>query len=359
MLTQKNSSIAILSLLLLGCVAPQTRSPIVTSENAKIEAQKQQQLVVEDHVKNYRRLQNVASKIMTKGTALCADNKAPYYGFNAWNMDSFDAKWKEVAKQHYQLDEHMLLINISPDSPAAKAGIKEGDRLLAINSWTVPTGKDAQQTLNKKLVEQGKPLQAVELTILQDKVEKKIAVTPIESCNYEVVLLNNDVKNAYADGKNIVIYKGMMDFFKTDEEIALVLSHELAHNSMKHIDAKKKNVIVGSIFGLLLDVAAATAGVNTNGEFSKAGGGIAGNAYSVEFEQEADYVGLYYMAIAGYPINESAGFWRRMAISDSKAITAKTSHPTTPERFLAIEETVKEINLKVAEGRELKPELKK
>jgi hypothetical protein len=359
MLTYKLPSIAALSLLTIACAAPQTKSPIVTSESAKIEAQKQQQLVVEDHVKNYRRLQNVASKIMTKGTALCTDNKAAYYGFKAWNIDSFGQKWKDVAKQQYQLDDHMLLINISPDSPAAKAGIKEGDRLLAVNSWSVPTGKDSLQTLDKKLAEQGKPLQPVELTILQNNIEKKVAVTPIESCNYEVRLENNDVKNAYADGKNIVIYKGMMDFFKTDEEIALVLSHELAHNSMKHIDAKKKNAIVGSIFGLLLDVAAATAGVNTNGEFSKAGGGIAGNAYSVEFEQEADYVGLYYMAIAGYPINDSAVFWRRMAVSDSSAITAKSSHPTTPERFLAIEETVKEINQKVAEGRELKPEFKK
>lgn len=149
-----------------------------------------------------------------------------------------------------------------------------------------------------------------------------------------------------------------MDFFKTDEEIALVFSHELAHNAMKHIDAKKKNAIVGGIFGFVLDVAAAAAGVNTNGDFTRLASNAGASSYSVEFEQEADYVGLYFMAQAGYRIDEAPNFWRRMATSNSASITMKSSHPTAPERFLALETTVKEIKGKMASNQPLNPEMK-
>ena len=181
---------------------------------------------------------------------------------------------------------------------------------------------------------------------------------PGQACDFRVRLSPDDVKNAYADGKNIVIYKGMMDFFRTDEDVALVVSHELAHNAMKHIDAKQKNAVIGGLVGLLLDVAAAAGGINTNGDFTRLGSNMGAGVYSVDFEQEGDYVGLYFMANAGYNVDDAATFWRRMATTNSKSITMKTSHPTTPERFIALEATVKEIKQKVENCQPLKPELK-
>lgn len=347
------------SLALIGCVAPQTRMPVVNNESTAAETKKQQTLVVEDYMSNYKKLQKVASKISTDGAEMCGEKVGSYYGFNYWNQDSFKPAWKEAAKSKYDLNEKFRILNVTPQSPAEKATLKEGDILVSINNWLIPVGKDIEKQLNQKLIEYGKDLKPVEISVLRDNTDYKVSISPVKTCDFSVHLAPDDVKNAYADGKNIVIYKGMMDFFKSDEEIALVFSHELAHNSMKHIDAKQKNATVGGIFGLILDVAAATAGVNTNGNFSKLGSGIAGNAYSVEFEQEADYVGLYFMKKAGYDIDNAAGFWRRMAINNSQAITLKSSHPTTPERFVAIETTVKEIKTKIEKGEPLSPELKK
>lgn len=352
-------SLLISSVILIGCATPQTRMPIVNNESAAAEAKKQQALVVEDYMNNYKKLQKVASRITTDGVALCGDKIGSYYGFNYWNQDSFSPSLKEAAKSRYDLNEKFRILNVTAQSPAEKSEIKEGDILVSVNNWLVPTGKEVEKQLNQKLVEYGKGLMPLELSVLRDGKEQKLTITPVKACDFTVRLAPDDVKNAYADGKSIVVYKGMMDFFKTDEEVALVVSHELAHNAMKHTDAKQKNATVGGIFGLILDVAAATAGVNTNGNFSKLGSGIAGNAYSVEFEQEADYVGLYFMKKAGYDIENAAGFWRRMAINNSQAITLKSSHPTTPERFVAIETTVKEIKAKVEKGEPLTPEFKK
>jgi beta-barrel assembly-enhancing protease len=355
----KNQLVLCIGVLLIGCTTPQTKTPVVNSESAVTETKKQQALVAEDYINNYKKLQAVTSKIVTSGTDLCSDKVGSYYGFNFWNQDSFlSPSLKEAAKARYDLNDNFRVLNVVTLSPAEKAEIKEGDVLISINSWLIPLGKDTEKQLNQKLVDAGKDLAAVEIAVLRDGKEHKLNITPVKSCDFKVHLAPDDVKNAYADGKSIVVNKGMMDFFKSDEEIALVVSHELAHNAMKHIDAKQKNAVIGGIFGLLLDIAAASAGVNTNGDFTRLGAGLTGNAYSVEFEQEADYVGLYFMKKAGYDIENSAGFWRRMAVNNSQAITIKSSHPTTPERFVAIETAVNEINTKIANGQPLTPELK-
>lgn len=352
--------LAILSLLvtLTSCVTPQTRMPAANQANTDVETKKQQMLVLEDYLGSYNKLQSVSSRIITSGADMCGEKVAAYYGFDYWNNDSFNAAMKPPAQVKFNMNAHYKILHVAPASPAEKSALKQGDNLVSIDNWIVPTGKDANKLIKEKLALLGKSYAPVTMVVSRDGADIKTSISPVKACDFGVALAPDDVKNAYADGKNIVVYKGMMDFFKTDEEIALVLSHELAHNSMKHIDAKQKNAVVGGIFGLLLDIAAASAGINTNGEFAKTGAGLAGNSHSVAFEQEADYVGLYFMKKAGYDIENAASFWRRMAISNSQAITIKTSHPTTPERFVAIEATVKEINSKIEKHAPLTPELK-
>ncbi len=83
-------------------------------------------------------------------------------------------------------------------------------------------------------------------------------------------------------------------------------------------------------------------------------------AYSQDFEAEADYVGLYYLARAGFPTEGAADFWRRMAVEYPASIKSShsASHPATAERFLALEQVSREIERKEATGVALTPERK-
>ena len=49
------------------------------------------------------------------------------------------------------------------------------------------------------------------------------------------------------------------------------------------------------------------------GQYEKMGEQIGAVAFSQEFELEADYIGLYIMARAGYSTDHAANFWRKMA----------------------------------------------
>lgn len=352
------ATLALLLAALAGCATPQTRMPTVDSAAAQEETRKQREMVVEDYMNSYRRLQAVASRIVTAGTGLCADKVGPYYGLTAWNLEDFGKEWHDVVQSRFGVGDVASISSVAPGSAAEHAGVKTGDVVISVNGWTPPAGKGAVDKLMEKLAAEGKFGMPLELVVRRGAEEVKLSMMPGQACDFRVRLSPDDVKNAYADGKNIVIYKGMMDFFRTDEDVALVVSHELAHNAMRHIDAKKTNAMVGGLVGLLLDVAAAAGGINTNGDFARLGSNVGAGVYSVAFEQEADYVGLYFMANAGYKIDDAAGFWRRMATTNFKAITMKSSHPTTPERFIAIETTVGEIRQKIENGQPLKPELK-
>ncbi|MSQ00101.1 MAG: PDZ domain-containing protein [Methylotenera sp.] len=354
----KSQCILLSILMLSGCATPQSRAPVVNSANAQIEAQKQREMVIEDYMTSYKKLQVVASKVVVSGAKLCGDKVSPYFGISTWNQDAFQKEWKTAVQSKYGLTESVHIANVASGSVSDKAGLKEGDVIVSIDGWTPSIGKDAPGKFDEKLAQIGKYGTPVEFIIRRGAVEKKIAVTPTQACDFKVELSPADEKNAHADGKKIVIYKGMMDFFKTDEETALVVSHELAHNSMKHIDAQKKNALLSGFFGLLVDVAAAAGGVNTGGDFTRMAADAGARAYSVEFEQEADYVGLYFMANAGYRIDDAPYFWRRMATINAQGISMKSSHPTSPDRFVALESAVQEINQKIANHQPLKPEMK-
>lgn len=179
------------------------------------------------------------------------------------------------------------------------------------------------------------------------------------SCYYHFGIKENDDLNAYADGEKVVLYTGMLHFLQDDEEVAAIMGHELAHNLMAHPEAGKTNTVAGAMVGLLIDGIAATQGVSTQGEFMKTGADVGRLSYSVSFEEEADYVGLYIAARAGYDVSKAPAVWRRMSIENPNAIYNAKTHPSNAARYVALHKTIKEINYKRSNGMPLLPELAK
>lgn len=165
-------------------------------------------------------------------------------------------------------------------------------------------------------------------------------------CYFYFTLNRSDELNSHADGKNIVIYTGMMRFVENDDELAVVMAHEFSHNLMGHIKAEKNNATVGMLFGMAVDAIAASQGISTYGTGADIGEDAAVLHYSADFEKEADYVGLYVMAKAGYDISKAPYLWRRMSIENPEDIYNSSTHPSNPERFVAMQKSIYEIEYK-------------
>lgn len=334
-------------LCLCACSTPQYSAPKLDPAFVAQERERQLELLVERRQDMNSRLQNVAYKLRKDNVDLCGDNAREITGIEAFNIRNIDEKemrapWTRL----YGLDKRVRITNVIDGSPAQIAGLLVGDIIISINGEEVKTGRGATKSVNKridKIMKQGTPL---DLVVERDGQEKTFEIQGKRVCGYGVVFEDSDEVNAFANGKEIILTRGMMKFVENDEELALIVGHELAHNLAGHIDATRTNAVIGGLGGLVVDLVAAGYGVNTEGTFTDMGMRIGASAYSVEFEQEADYLGLYLMERAGYDSSDVARFWRRMAIDESSAITHSSTHPTTPERFLGIEATYSEIEEK-------------
>lgn len=343
----------LLTLPLLACVAPVTRGVAVNPMQVEKEREYQLELTLQQQLKYQRQLDNVSWPVLKAALPICEQEfHRRQLGIDVMTLGDFPAHYRNAAKKLFFIDESLQIISTAAGSPAAAAGLLPGDRLISLNGLLLPLGQNASKGFYQQLESALQISPDVELEVKRNDTRRKIKVSGELLCHFPVHLSMDDAVNAYADGKNIVITKGMLRFAETDLEISTVVAHELGHNMMRHMDAKKSNYWLGTA----ADIAAALAGVNTQGTFSKMGA----TAYSQDFESEADYVGVYVQALAKQPIENVAQFWRRMAAEHPGGIRENhgASHPSTPERFLAIEKTVEEIHIKQKAGFPLVPDRK-
>jgi beta-barrel assembly-enhancing protease len=345
-------------LIFLSCAGPTTRRVPVDEGLAKEEAHKQRVIALDTIVENRVRLFDLSRSVLKGSLSLC-EEKRPDAGWILYSRFMFPDGFKDALKESLDVDGHLTVVHLAEGSPAQNAGLLPGDKIIRINDTEIPESKEAVG-IYQKLWSELDSSAAIRLAVLRDDGEMNIDLNPETVCGYAVFLASNDDINAFADGENVVIMQGMMRFAQKDRELALVITHELAHNTMGHVDAQRKNVITGGFLGLIVDIAAAAAKVNTQGVFSDLGARAGAMRYSKEFEYEADYVGLYMMALCGFEIENAADFWRKMAAAHPGSIKSShsSSHPATAERFVALENTVKEIKGKQEKGLPLKPELK-
>lgn len=170
-------------------------------------------------------------------------------------------------------------------------------------------------------------------------------------CTMGFKIVEDRAVNAFASGKAVYITTGMLAFLRSDEEVALVIGHEMAHNLLDHHGKKSGNEILGAIVG-------GAVGGAIGMSMTDAGMAAGRGAYSQAFETEADYLGMILAARAGYNVASAPALWRRMAMVDPKAIHASfgSTHPSSVERFLNLEAAAREIERKRAAGLPLVPE---
>jgi hypothetical protein len=332
---------------------PATRGPQVGQAEVKKEAEFQRRLYVENRIKQIRRVANLSYRLRLHAVALCKTRTRHEVGILAVNSRDAEGKYATVLRETLKLGDHPRIVSVAAGSPADTAGLKPGDEIVSVDGKPLEYGKKASKVLPALFNKPGGAL--VKLAIDREGTKMEIEVKPALICRYPVRIVDKEQINAFADGDNIGITTGMIRFASSNTELSLVIAHELAHNIMGHIDKKKGNVAGGAAVGLVFDVLAALAGVNTGGAFARLGARAGAGSFSQSFEAEADYVGLYLMARADMDFRAAPGFWRRMSTINPKSISHASTHPVTPARFLLLKKTIAEIEAKQTKGEELKP----
>lgn len=333
----------------LAACAPQLKVPEISRKAAEEEARKQREIVVLERMKLQNRLRRVDFAVRAANVDLCKE-KAPGVGFMAMNLNSAPHEYRAAYARLYGVTSQITVISVVVGSPAERAKLAVGDRIVSVNGKIIETGSSGRSQVAELIAEsKGLPLN---MTVRRGGGPVPVELSPRMICNYPTFLRNDDSVNAFADGSRIIVTSGLMRFAETDDELAFVIGHELAHNTMGHIKSKTGNIILGGIVGAILT---GLSGVNFTNMMMQVGV----LAFSQEFEAEADYVGVYYAARAGYDTRKAAYFWRRMAAAHPRAIGLQgTTHPSSAKRFLAVEAATREVAGKRGRGEPLVPYMK-
>lgn len=123
-----------------------------------------------------------------------------------------------------------------------------------------------------------------------------------------------DTVNAFAlPGGKVGVYTGLLNLAASDDEVAIVIGHEIAHVTARHGAERMSQGILVAAGGLVLDHQ--TQG-RRNHDLMLAGYGLLSTggmlAFSRSHESEADYIGIRYAARAGYDPRAAVTFWQKM-----------------------------------------------
>ena len=291
------------------------------------------------------RVERVGFRLRRAAAADCAERKQtkPDIGLVVWSLANFpNAEDRARLRDDFSLTNAVTVALAVDGAPAGAAGIANGAVITHVNGEAIGEGKGATERYIARTAVAAKqgPVR------LKLKDGNDVAVAPETVCEFPTLLVRSDDENAAADGTVLAITSGLLKHTVSDDEIALILGHELAHNISRHLElVKTAKPAPGSLLDAFAKSAIGTAVAAT-----------VNRPFSVQYEKEADRAGLIFMARAGYDIDAATAFWKRLNEA-MKSRSVAATNPTGPERLKAIETTIAEIKAKQKKGEplDLKP----
>ncbi len=163
---------------------------------------------------------------------------------------------------------------------------------------------------------------------------------------WEVNLIGSKQINAFCmPGGKIAFYTGILETLKlTDDEVAMIMGHEMAHALREHARERMgKSAVTQGAARLGGAVLAGVLGINPNLTDMAARGGasLMTLKFGREDESEADLVGLELAARAGYDPRAGISLWRKMSAASKGAPPSWLStHPAGKDRISDIEKNL-------------------
>lgn len=180
---------------------------------------------------------------------------------------------------------------------------------------------------------------------IRDKILNTSKVAYRDEFTWEVKVINDsETLNAFCTpGGHIYVYTGLIKFLDSEDQLAGVMGHEIAHAAQRHSTRQ-----MTKIYGL----AALTSIVTGNAEpgmIEQIALGLINLKFSRTHETEADTYSVIYLCATDYRADGAAGFFRKME-GQSTPPEFLSTHPNPGNRVENIEGKVKEMGCRGAKS---------
>ena len=265
-------------------------------------------------------------------------------GWTLQSASQYGAELRPLAEARYGLSGDLPgVLAAPPDSPAARAGLAAGDLILAVNSQALDEGDaGAAETYdglqaNSAVLDAALARGPATLRVRRDGAEREVTVRPVLACAYPTQVEVTGAVRSHTDGRHIFISDGMANLAGTDDELAFALAHELAHAVLEH---RSQPDVVGPRGA-------------SNGAISMRRG------LSLSSEADADRMGLYLVARAGFDPARAVEFLTRLGDTDPLMRTPQVNlggvYEGTTARRRALQPVLADIAARKAGDRALIP----
>ncbi|MEO5707463.1 MAG: M48 family metallopeptidase [Alteraurantiacibacter sp.] len=235
-----------------------------------------------------RRLAQVAERLQGANAVFCRQ-QMPLTGLIVHSADQYGqpspARFAEGS---------VALAQVLPGSPSASAGLLADDALVAIGSVAISEsvaqpGHPLRDTVFDLLAGQD-PARPVAITVRRAGRDMAVEVNATPGCRVLVEVLTDGSNRARSDGRVLQVTQDMVARL-SDDELAVVVAHELAHAVLEH---RRRLAAAGVESGFL-------------GEFGR------NRRLRRLVEEEADLLSVHLLANAGYDPAIAPRFWRSEA----------------------------------------------
>lgn len=230
------------------------------------------------------RLLRIAQPILAGNLPLC-DRTMPRLGVALQSTDQYGAG------EHPGFAAPVAFAAVLPESAAAEAGIAPNDGLLAVNGQPVAKRPELEASPLRDsafaAIAEHKGDEPLVLEVVRGGERREVVLRTPAECRILAEILADGGATARSDGRVIQISRGIAAR-ATDQEIAVIFAHELAHSILRHRDR----------------LSAADVSKGLGGEFGR------DRRLNREAEVEADRLSVHLLANAGLDPASAPAFWR-------------------------------------------------
>jgi beta-barrel assembly-enhancing protease len=239
-------------------------------------------------------------RMQTANVELCPQ-KVAVSGLTLHALSQYRASQRAAATAQFGLRDRVGIAAVAPGSAADHAGLRRGDDILAVDGRATPlVPASAGYTpvgATEAMIDDALAKTPATLKISRGGIEQTVGLTGETGCASRVQIVAGGSINAQADGRYVQINAAMLDFAASDDELAVIVGHELAHNILRHRALKTP---------------------------------------SKQAEYAADRMGVWLMARAGYDVDAVIPFWTRFEKRTNAGIFADGTHPSSKKRLAAV-----------------------
>jgi predicted Zn-dependent protease len=185
---------------------------------------------------------------------------------------------------------------------------------------------------------------------LEQYFTEKRMTSKLKEYQWEFNLVKDEAANAWCmPGGKVVVYTGILPYTKDENGLAVVMGHEIAHAVANHGGERMSQMLAVQLGGMTLAMALEQKSQETK-QLWMAAFGLGSQLgvllpYSRLHENEADHLGLLFMAMAGYDPGGAVTFWERMSQKEGKKAPPEflSTHPSDATRIAKIKKLIPEV----------------